>query len=185
MIHLRPDCLVFKTNAGENIPCSAEEVIIELVGEASAVLDEELVKNAAQAVLHFFKTEMGRSSVSISEFSLALEQALRGFGFEVKSAPAGLEKVRIVDTDLRLLAGESTEGFELLFFARLRQELRLKLEQSPQVVRFSGLRGCVKQLVGAKRWGLRCQSLNDQIVEFLRTCLSAESGRASCALVVQ
>jgi hypothetical protein len=189
MILLRRDCLEFKNNngTGEAVPCSAQQMTVELMGDAAASVDEELVKNAAEAVLHYFKHELGRTTVTTAEFSQALEQVLRGLGFDVQSnakvsgnAPAP----RVIDSDLRLLACQSGKGFELIFFNKLREELRLKLTQSPNVLRFNGLRGCVKQLVGAKRWGMRCQRLNDQIVDYLRTCLSAEYAGRSCALVV-
>src|SRR5437773_1161564 len=75
--------------------------------------------------------------------------------------------------------------FELVFFPRLRDELRKSLQESPGVVRFQGLRSCVKQLVGAHRWSPRCQKLSDQIVAFLRLCWSSEVATAGCALVVR
>jgi hypothetical protein len=93
--------------------------------------------------------------------------------------------MRVLDCNLQQLATSATaEGFELLFFPQLRQELHRQLEQSPQVLRFSGLRDCVKQLAGTPRWNRRCQNLNDQIVDFLRGCWQTESASQSCALVV-
>ncbi|MBK7997351.1 MAG: hypothetical protein IPK15_01115 [Verrucomicrobia bacterium] len=89
-----------------------------------------------------------------------------------------------MEADLRLLAGESDLGGELVFFPRLRDAIRRELDGSPTILRFSGLRECVKQLTGAKRWSTHCQTLNDQIVDYLRTCLGAERSGASCALVV-
>jgi hypothetical protein len=186
MILLRPDCLGFKTANGEAIPCTAQQMTVELLGEAAHLVDEDVVKHAAEAVLHYFKTELGRTTVTTAEFSQALEQVLRGLGFQVQSqASVNGPPPRVVDYDLRHLAFESGKGFELIFFSKLRDELRLKLGESPHVVQFRGLRGCVKQLVGAKRWGHRCQRLNDQIVEYLRTCLSAEVAGRNCALVVR
>jgi hypothetical protein len=185
MILLRPDCLEFKTAAGEAIPCSAQQMTVELLGEAAHLVDEEVVKNAAEAVLHYFKSELGRTTVTTAEFSQALEHVLRGLGFDVQSqASVNTPAPRVVESDLRLLACDSGKGFELIFFSKLREELRLRLGESPQILRFNGLRGCVKQLVGAKRWCLKCQRLNDQIVDYLRTCLSAEFEGRSCALVV-
>jgi hypothetical protein len=67
----------------------------------------------------------------------------------------------------------------------LRNELRVQLRQSPRVVRFRGLRGCVKQIAGARRWSQRCEQLQDQIVEFLRQCMNQETEKAGCALVVE
>jgi Fe-S-cluster formation regulator IscX/YfhJ len=183
MIQLHPDCLIFQTTSGEAIPCSAELVTVELMGDAADLLDPEIVRNAARAVLHYFKVEKGKTFVSVGEFSEALASVLRGFGLVVKPAAAETPR-RITDSDLRQLACESGKGFELAFFPRLRDELRQQLNQAPQIVRFTGLRSCVKQLSGARRWTDRCQRLNDQIVEFLRHCLTAERQAENCSLLV-
>ena len=42
----------------------------------------------------------------------------------------------------------------------------------------------VKQIAGARRWSARCQTLYEQIVDFLRHCLTIESNRKHCALLV-
>ncbi len=184
MIQLNPDCLIFQTAQGENIPCSAELVTLELIGSAAEFLDSELIHNASAAVLHYFKVELNRHFVSVAEFSEALEKVLRGFGLTVKSCEEKTVTQRIEEADLRELATQSGKGFELLFYATLRGELQRKLSHSPEILRFKGLRGCVKQLAGARRWSHRCQELNDQIVDYLRTCLGAEQKKNSCALVV-
>jgi hypothetical protein len=43
----------------------------------------------------------------------------------------------------------------------------------------------VKQLTGARRWTGRCERLEDQIVSYLRECLTAETAPPDCALVVE
>jgi hypothetical protein len=43
----------------------------------------------------------------------------------------------------------------------------------------------VKQIAGARRWNTRCEQLQDQIVAYLRECLSAETEQNQCALVVE
>ena len=184
MILLRPDCLVFETCSGENIPCCVEEVAIEMIGEAANCLDKELIQNAATGVLQYFKEQLGRTSVSVAEFSLALEQALANLGLNMKAGTPQGPSPHVAEADLRRLAFQSGKGCELFFFRSLREELRRKLDLSPRVLCFRGLRLCVKQLTGAKRWSARCQSLDDQIVDFLRTCLSSEKGGETCALVV-
>ena len=83
MIKLRSDCLVFETAAGEHIPCAAESVSVELLGNAAAVIDPEIVRNAAAAVLHYFRVEQGRESVSVGEFMVALKTALSAIGLQV------------------------------------------------------------------------------------------------------
>ncbi len=120
----------------------------------------------------------------MAEFAAALEKVLRSFGLSVyadnessstPTATATAEQ-RVLDCNLQALASSAIgEGFELLFFPQLRQELQRQLQQAPHVVRFRGLRGCVKQLAGTPRWNRRCQNLNDQIVDFLRSCWQTET----------
>ena len=193
MILLRPDCLVFRTADGENVPCSAHEVTVELMGDSAEWLDAEMVEHAAGAVLHYFKSEKGQNTVSVAEFSEALERVLRGLGLDVKASDHSETPVtksppmpapRVVEADLEKLTEGSSFGCELVFFPRLRDALRRELDGTPLLLRFRGLRGCVKQLAGAKRWGPQCQALNDQIVDYLRGCLGAEKSGANCALMV-
>ena len=114
------------------------------------------------AVLHYFKHELGRETVSVGEFSLALEAALRAFGLSVQVTHVAATPPSLAQFDLRQLAGESGGGLELFFFPRLREELRHQLDRSPKVVHFSGLRSCVKQMLGTRRWSARCQSLGSR-----------------------
>jgi hypothetical protein len=201
MIALAYDCLLFQTSNGESIPFSAEMISVELTGEGIGEFDQEFLKHAASAVFHYFKHDLGRVTVTVGEFAGALEKVLRGFGLqseadeqngehflegedekEHESVPA---ERRVLKSDLRLLACESGKGFELFFFPRLRDELRQQLLQDPEVLHFRGLRSCVKQLTGARRWGPRCQTLQDQIVEYLRNCFTTEANQPNCALLVE
>lgn len=187
MIQLHPDCLIFQTSSGENIPCSAEVVTIELVGDAN--LDPEVVREAAAAVVYYFRNELGREHVSVEEFSRALQKVLGRLGYEVSSKddePAGAHNEvapGLAISNLPELASSSGKGFELFFFQRLRTELKAHLKQEPQIVRFQGLRTCVKQLSGRQRWCPFCEQLSDQIVNYLRECFTAEKA-GDCNLVV-
>ncbi len=183
MIQLHPEYLIFRTSQGELIPCSAESDTIELIGDASSLLDPETVREAAAAVVHYFKHDLGQHTVSVAEFSNALERALKCFGFEVTTT--ALEHGRApVGTDLRDVATSSDE-LELGFFKQLRDEFQRQARDSAEVVRFWGLRGCVKQILGAKRWGRRCDRFSDQVVAFLRECLSIDGSAPGRSLVVR
>jgi len=72
---------------GEFIPCSSEEVTLEIIGDAIDMLDEQTIKHASAGVLHYFKAELGKTTVTIPEFSAALEHALRAIGLKVQSDP--------------------------------------------------------------------------------------------------
>lgn len=181
MIQLHRDYLLVETSPGQIIPCSAELVAVELVGEAAGTVDAAIVREAAAAVLHYFRQDLGWTTVSVGEFSRALEQALQALGVQLE-APANQTQVRSID--LRQVASSAERGFELSFFSKLRHLLQATLEESPKILRLHGLRGCVKQLVGAKRWTNQCQNLNDQIVGYLRACLESDSSVKSCDLVI-
>lgn len=185
MIALASDCLVFQLSSGENIPFCADMVSVELMGEAAGKFDPEFVKNAAASVFHHFKHDLGRETVSVAEFAGALEKILRNFGCTIYSGQEQSVCPQNSGNDLKFLACESGKGCELVFFPLLRDAMRVQLRRSPQLVRFHGLRGCVKQLAGARRWGPRCETLSEQIVEYLRQCLSTEVRKAQCALVVE
>jgi hypothetical protein len=184
MIALRTDCLLFQLTNGESVPCSAGMIAIEIVGEDCGQLDPEMLRHAAASVFHYFKVELERETVTVGEFSLAIEKVLHHLGYAIHSGDDARAR-DISESDLGLIARESSDSLELFFFPRLRAELRVKLQQSPRVVRFRGLRGCVKQIAGARRWSNRCEQLQDQIVAFLRECLTSETDPRGCALVVE
>jgi len=188
MIALMSDCLLFRLASGESVPFSAEMISVELVGDAVGKFDPELLRHATASVFDYFKHELGRETITVGEFAGALEKVLRGLGFDVSSAepqPRRSERPGLGEADLLRLARESGESRELFFFPRLRGALRAQLRQTPRLVRFHGLRNCVKQLAGARRWSSRCERLEQQIVEYLRGCLGAEPEKAQCALVVE
>ena len=184
MIALQSDHLIFQLTNGESVPCSAEMITIEIVGTAEGTLDPGLLRHAAASVFHYFKTELERETVTVGEFAIALEKALHGLGLTL-FADNSETRLQTLETDLGLIARESADNLELFFFPRLRNELRAKLRRAPRVLRFRGLRGCVKQLAGARRWSARCEKMQEQVVEYLRGCLTAESEQNECALVVE
>ena len=136
MIQLHPDCLIFRTSQGELIPCSAESVTIEMIGDASSLIDPDTVREAAAAVVHYFKYDLHRETVSIAEFSEALQRALRCFGFDVTTST--FENGAPNGTDLRELA-RAADDYELVFFQRLREEF---LRQSKESKIWCGFGAC-------------------------------------------
>ena len=123
--------------------------------------------------------------MTVGEFAGALEKVLRGFGLEIRTGAIQSEVPGVIETDLGLFAQEFGENVELFFYPRLRDELRFQLRHTPRLLRFRGLRGCAKQLAGARRWSHRCEKIQEQIVEYLRGCLSADKEQNDCALVVE
>ena len=185
MIALATDCLVFRLTNGECVPFSSEMISVELLGDTDRWFDEEFVKQAAKAVFHYFKHDLGRETVTAGEFAGALEKVLGGFKAESAAHGKLAHAPELLESDLCRLARESGEGCELLFFPRLREELRQQLRQEPRVLRFRGLRSCVKSLAGAQRWSVRCQTLEEQIVTYVRECLDSERKPSEFALLIE
>lgn len=187
MILLANDCLLFRLASGESVPLRPEMISFEVCdseNSKNSILEAEIVNHAAAAVFHYFKHELGRDWVSMGEFTLTLEKVLRGLEMSASAATSLLPNRHALETDLQRLANESGSN-ELFFFSGLRRELRERLRQSPALLRFHGLRSCVKQLSGSRRWSIRCQNLRDQIVEYLRDCLKAEASDKACSLRVE
>ncbi|MSU32542.1 MAG: hypothetical protein EXS25_07775 [Pedosphaera sp.] len=71
--------LVAKLDGGF-IPCSVDQLTVELAGAAATELDPDWLKQAAAGILHYFKDELGQNQVTIAEFSDALARVLAGLG---------------------------------------------------------------------------------------------------------
>lgn len=116
MIALQSDCLLFQLASGESIPCSPEMISVELIGDSSNRLDPEMLRHAAASVFHYFKTELNRETVTIGEFSIALEKALRNLGLHIRAGDFDSRSQEIIETDLGLFARQSDGSLELFFF---------------------------------------------------------------------
>lgn len=193
MIQLHSDCLVFEVSGGDKIPCSVEKLTIEVLAESLEQIDPEVIHQAAHAVLHYFKDDLGRDTVTVDEFTAALEQVLTGLGYQVEGCTtatpalpaAGAKGQKVVEADLEAMAGACGDSLELDFYPSLRRELRSLLSGTPRLVRFRGLRPCAKRLARVRRWCPRCAEVSDEIVRFLRDCWGAERPRKDCQLMVR
>ena len=185
MITLAKDCLLFQMANGETFPFSADMISIELTDETARWFGPDVASHAAKAVFHYFKMELQRQSVTAEEFAGAMEKVLRNFKTGSKTDLGRVLHPEVVETDLGRLAQEAGGGCELLFFPKLRDEVRQHLRQAPRMLRFWGLRACVKQIAGVRRWTPRCRALEEQIVGFLRECSRTEPARTDFALLVE
>jgi hypothetical protein len=185
MIQLRTDCLVFETAEGW-LPCHDADIVVELRA-AGPPADKELLGHAAEAVVQFFRVEKQQEVVKPGDFCEALEKVLKGFGIEARVClPQFAQPTRpaVVEHDLSRLAADGLATFELGFFLKLRETLEGALTDPPRVLRFTGLRTCVKRLLGVRRWNVRCEDLSAQIVSYLEQRLAAPTAAATCCLVV-
>jgi hypothetical protein len=185
MILLADNFLFFKLPSGESVPFSAEMISVELADGSGKPFEQDFVEHAAASVFHYFKNDLGRKTVSVAEFASAFESVLNGLGLKLDSGRVAELRDEAANKDLQLLAFHAGDACELAFFPRLRTAVHAQFQLTPRLVRFHGLRGCVKRLLGAERWSPRCDRLRDQIIEFLRRTLHKETAGDSCALVVE
>jgi|ERR1041385_6162918 hypothetical protein len=184
MIALASEYLYFKLAGGESVPLSVADIGIEISGNGAALFDDDLVRHAATAVFDYFRIEKCRESVSVTEFAEALRKVLTAFATGHHACNVPGRPLHTLVTDLIAIA-ESGKDSELVFFCALRAELRRQLSHAPRMLRFIGLRRCVKRLTGARRWTRRCRQMEEQIVDYLRRCLSAEPQEREFAVVVE
>lgn len=184
MILLADNFLYFKLPSGESVPFSSEMISVELADGTDDPFTKDLLENAAASVFHYFQHDLNRKMVSVAEFAAAFESVLKGLGvqFPVDAALGVADDA--ANKDLEMLAYHAGAGGELAFYPRLRTAVRAQFQMTPRLVRFHGLRRCVKNLLGAERWSARCDALRDQIIDFLRNTLSKETAGANCTLVV-
>lgn len=184
MIALREDCLLVEQTGGGYLPVTATDLTFEVVGDTSLV-DGEVLKHATAAVMHYFRQELDRTTVTLAEFSAMLTKVLQGLGIsaEVTGQPVPGEQVRIAD--LGALAAEASIAGELEFCQRLRTLLREQLAAAPTRLEILGLRICVKRLTGRKHWCPTCEKTAAWILEMIRGWYAQEAPSRPTALVVR
>jgi hypothetical protein len=206
MIRMMQDQIFLGAKGESLIPCSVEQITVELSGTAIGHLPQEMLHEATAAVMHYFREELGQTHVTPEAFSKALARVLEGLGVPVEvtdilseSSPdtplpvhpvsqtslAHLEKVHAL-ADLGLIVSEAGKMGELAFFPKLQEVLQQGLEQNEGcTLELRGLRQAVKQLLGRKHWSASCQELEERIVETLRTWWVGEIRSHGKALLVR
>ena len=185
MIQLHADFLAFEEDNGEAFLCAVEQMGVELLGDQPNSVDPHVLQHATQAILFYFKHELHRTTVTLGEFATALTTALHALGVSLAGDEVNPQGGAAVESNLPSLIPVAPGIYELAFFANLRAEMRGKIQLLPAVLRFTGLRACVKLLAGGKRWNHRCQRLEDYILWFLRQSYRHEVGETTCLLVVE
>jgi hypothetical protein len=86
-----------------------------------------------------------------------------------------------VSLSLVELANQADNGFELVFFSKLRDEICALRRAGAEDIHFSGLRECAMILRGARQWNQRCQQLQDEIEAFIAKWLKVDANASSMA----
>jgi len=89
------------------------------------------------------------------------------------------------ELSLSNLAQEAGHGYELAFFALLKERVRPALSNQASNLDFYGLQSCVLKLQSARSWSGRCSELQTEIVEFLRAQLRHADLQAAILLTIR
>ena len=184
MISLASDCLLFQLANGESVPFSAEMISVEVSGD-SAGSSNRISSNTrpTRSSITSRTTSAARRSPSPNSPARWKKSCAASASCRPRRPEAVTPRPPVLDADL--LHWRANPGWVVNCFSFPACATNYgPLRSEPRLVRFHGLRGCVKQLAGARRWSPRCQTLQVQIVEYLRECLSAETRAGECALLV-
>ena len=170
---------------GGFLPCSAEQLTLEVIGDNGAGVDPETLKHAVAAVMHYFRAELQRTTITMAEFSAMLSRVLAGLGIAAEITEDGEASSDVRIADLGLLAADGAPAGELEFCQRLRTLLREQLAAAPTRVEFHGLRNCVKRLTGRKHWCPECEKTAAWILEMIRGWFEQDAVSRPTALLIR
>ena len=107
-------------------------------------------------------------TVTVERLERLLADALQaiGYGEITPHVELGLPAECL---NLMEVLNEAGEGYELVFFYRLRDKLREIIRTGTTEVDLVGLAPCVKKLRARKSWTRACDALREEIVSFVRT----------------
>lgn len=128
-------------------------------------LESWQVQEMACALIHYLRMDLKRDAIELDELISALKELAAVCGFQIGT----IVVETVASTDLYHLAQATGYGFELAFFQSVERSIEGFRSRNARLVRFVGLRACVKMLIGARNWCKKCQQMSDEIVAFIRS----------------
>jgi ATP cone domain len=140
---------------------------IQSVAERLGDSDWWLAESIAAAVHAFAVKCHSNSIIASKEIADVVVSVLSMLGFK-ELAQAYTNQRRRAAIHLGDLAGRVGTAFELEFFRQLDHALVAAADQRLSLLEVDGLRTCVMQLCGARRWTAGCRRFAEDIVEYVR-----------------
>src|ERR1017187_49563 len=169
MIRLQQDIVWVKFEDGHMAPFDEQRLALSIqdVAERAGHSDWWLAECVA-AEVHAYagkcRSDGGMPTRELVEIVVAV---LTTLGFEkISQAYAGREHCAAIH--LNDLAARVGAAFELEFFRQLDRELAAASDHRLSMIEVDGLRACVMQLRGARRWNSGCRKLAEEIVDYVR-----------------
>jgi len=167
MIALPSDLPLVTWNAGRPVPLSAgwlaESIEFSLSGENFP--HWQWTEDIVQAICLHLKDDYSGTEIHHTELIQIVRQSVEVLGYPDVANKIQLTAPRVV---IHLPEIARHADIELAFF----QELQSKLDEAlcfvVRGIKLEGIRDSVKTLHQTKRWKRNCQTLNDDIVQFVR-----------------
>jgi hypothetical protein len=169
MIQLCDDMAWVKLADGRLAPFDEHRLAVSIhrAAENNGVSDWWLAESVAAAVHMYTVNSRSDGIIESGEIVEVVAQVLATLGYKTVSEAygGGTDHVAI---DLDELTRRMDAAFELEFFQRLDRALGAAASQRFLVMEVNGLRACVMQLRGGRRWSEGCRRLAEEIVAHVR-----------------
>ncbi|HTS18213.1 MAG TPA: ATP cone domain-containing protein [Verrucomicrobiae bacterium] len=169
MIQLQEGVLWVEAADGRRTPFDEQQLALSIQKAAASVgqCDWWLAESIAAAVHAFGKQSRREPVITSREISEIVAAVLATLGYDwiSEAYDGGVNRVAI---HLNELVWRTDAAFELEFFRQLDRALGAATDHDLIAMRIDGLRACVMQLRGARRWTAECRRLAEEIVEHVR-----------------
>ncbi|MEI6082874.1 MAG: hypothetical protein WCS70_01085 [Verrucomicrobiota bacterium] len=184
MIQLREEIAWVRDSQDRLTPFDVARLAASIHGAvAVAGAAEHLLAESVASAIHLYTRDVcQRQTIAAVEIAELVNAVLTMLGLE---EIARAYEQRRQWTEIRLDQLSATADFELGFYRRLNSELNAVVDDELELVQLRGLRACVMQLQGARRWGESCRALADDIVGFVRDRVRQVRRASSTALCVE
>ena len=169
MIQAHSDIAWVKFDDGHLAPFDEQRLALSIqnVAERRGETDWWLAESIAAAVHAYAVKCHSNSIIACNEIADVVVSVLSMLGFK-ELARAYANQRRRAAIHLSDLAGHVGTAFELEFFRQLDHALCAAADHRLSVLEVDGLRTCVMQLRGARRWTAGCRQSAEEIVEYVR-----------------
>jgi hypothetical protein len=176
MIRLNDHALLMRYPDGRVLPLDLSDLVHELAAQAApeaVPIEPWMIENVVHSILHYIKNDLGKEVVTLQDFIDLSQDILARFAAPPQDGPV---------CDLFHLAQRAGPGFELRFYDMLRERITELAEKGADSYAFIGFRPCVKFLAGRRRWRVRCRTVSEELLRFIRETvlrLAPENARLS------
>jgi hypothetical protein len=169
MIRAHDDIAWVKFDDGHMVPFDERRLALSIqnVAERMGEADWWLAESIAAAIHAYAAKCLSNSIIASNEIADVVVSVLSVLGFK-KLAQAYANQRRRAAIHLGELAGHVGAAFELEFFRQLDHALCAAADRRLSVLELDGLRTCVMQLRGGRRWTAGCRRFAEEIVEYVR-----------------